>query len=428
MSDPVIDLGVLRHGPDPDPLPRPPRANGRQLRAALVALLALLTLAAAAPPPPPRAVVTLPARPGADVLVDGDLALVIEPTSTSRLQERRLAAYRLPGGEPAWQMPLSAEARYWRISPVGKLLILSGYEIGPQGQSTTTIVLDRATGAYRWQQPGSADKLVDGNLLLRTGGESEPSVLRVVDSCCGTVRWQLPATTAGISPRETERGVDRLVLNPPDGPVEVRDATTGAVLARADLLPDDGGRFGLEVLDDLLLVIDRGSGTVTAYGLDQLDRRWIRPNVTVDFVMTCGPVLCLRTGANQLQALDPATGEVHWSSNRWGWAWGVEDRLLANVLGGGTSPDRFVVLDALTGQEVAVLGQWDLYRRDQGDQLTAVRKHPDGGVVVGEVDMRAGTVRILDVLRDARGECQVIDYRLLCASPSGSYRLWQLGR
>ncbi|WFE49608.1 PQQ-binding-like beta-propeller repeat protein [Micromonospora sp. WMMD1155] len=427
MSDSVIDLGVLRHGPDPDPSPRPPRANGRQLRVALVALLALLTLAAAGAPQPRRSVVTLPAQPGADVLVDGDLAVVIEPTSTSNLQQRRLAAYRLPGGEPAWQAPLSADARYWGIFPLGELLVVTGFEIGPRGRDVTTIALDRATGAYRWQQPAGANRLADGNLLLRAGGESEPSVLRVVDPCCGTVRWQLPATTAEITFRETERGIDRLILNPPDGPTEVRDATTGAVLARADLRPADGGRFGLEVLNDLLLVIDRGSGAVTAYGLDQLDRRWIRPNVTVDFALDCGPVLCLRTGANQLQALDPATGEVRWSSDRWGWAWGAEDRLLANVVGGGDSPGRFVVLDAPTGQEVAVLGQWDLYRRDRGGPLTTVRKHPDGGVVVGEVDMRAGTVRKLDVLRDATGDCQVTDSHLLCVGP-GTYRLWQLRR
>ncbi|MEV4766878.1 PQQ-binding-like beta-propeller repeat protein [Micromonospora chokoriensis] len=426
MSDSVIDLGVLRHGPDPDPLPRPPRANGRQLRTALVALLALLTLAAAGAPQPRRAVVTLPVRSGADVLVDGDLAVVIEPTSTSNPQQRRLAAFRLPGGEPVWQLPLSEAARYWGIFPLGELLILTGYEIGPQGRDMTTIALDRATGAHRWQQPGSADKLADGNLLLRSGGESEPSVLRVVDPCCGTVRWQLPATTAGISPRETERGVDRLILSPPDGPVEVRDATTGAVLARADLLPADGGRFGLEVLDDLLLAVDRGSGVVTAYGLDQLDRRWIRPNVSVDFALDCGLVLCLRTGSNALQALDPATGEVRWGSSRWGWAWPSGDRLLANVLGARDSSDRFVVLDALTGQEVADLGRWDLYQLRQDGRLLGTRKHPDGGVLVGELDVLAGEVRVLDVLRDATGECQVIDHRLLCVSPGGTYRLWQL--
>ncbi|MEO3774267.1 PQQ-binding-like beta-propeller repeat protein [Micromonospora sp. B9E7] len=426
MTDSVIDLGVLRHGPDPDPSPRPPRAHGRQLRAALVALLALLTLAAAGAPPPRQVVLTLPVRPGADVLVDGDLFVVIEPTSTPSSQQRRLAAYRLPGGEPAWQMPLSGEARYWGIFPLGGLLMLTGYEIGPQGRDTTTIALDRATGAYRWQQPGSASKLVDGNLLLSSGGESEPSVLRAVDPCCGTVRWQLPATTAEISPHETARGIDRLIFSPPTGPVEVRDATTGVVLTRSDLRPADGGRFGLQVMDDLLLALDRGSGTVTAYGLDQLDRRWIRPNVNVDFALDCGLVLCLRTGSNRLQALDPATGEVRWSSSRWGWAWGHEDRLLANVLGRGDSSDRFVVLDALTGQEVADLGRWDLYELSQGGRLVGTRKHPDGGVLVGEVDVLAGEVRVLDVLRDATGECQVISYHLLCSGPSGTYRLWQL--
>ena len=57
VSDSVIDLGELRHGTDPEPMPRPPRAHGRQLRCALVVLLALVTLAASA-------VVTAPAGPG----------------------------------------------------------------------------------------------------------------------------------------------------------------------------------------------------------------------------------------------------------------------------------------------------------------------------------------------------------------------------
>lgn len=190
MSDSVIDLGELRHGTDPEPLPRPPRANGRQLRCTLVLLLALVTLAASAVSPPRLAPVTLPTQPGADVLVDGDLVLVMEPTSPGR--QGRLAAYRLPGGEPVWQAPLSAEARYWGMTPLAGMMLVTGYEIGPEGRETRTVALDRATGAYRWQQPGSVFELTDGNLLLRTGGETQPSGLRVVDPCCGTVRWQLP--------------------------------------------------------------------------------------------------------------------------------------------------------------------------------------------------------------------------------------------
>ncbi|MET7822825.1 PQQ-binding-like beta-propeller repeat protein [Micromonospora zamorensis] len=425
MSDSVIDLGELRHGTDPEPLPRPPRADGRQLRCALVLLLALVTLAASAVPPPRRAPVTLPTQPGADVLVDGDLVLVMEPTSPGR--QGRLAAYRLPGGEPVWQAPLSAEARYWGMTPLAGMMLVTGYEIGPEGRETRTVALDRATGAYRWQQPGSVFELTDGNLLLRTGGETQPSGLRVVDPCCGTVRWQLPATTAEINVRDIGHGVDRVVLNQVDGPVEVRDAVTGAVLARADLRPPDGGPIRVDLTKDLLLAIDRGSGTVTAYGLDKLDQRWSRAGVNVDFALDCGPVLCVRTGNNELQAIDTATGALRWRNTRWGWAWPYDGRLLVNVLSSEDGPEHFVVLDPLTGRELADLGRWDLYQLSLGGRLVGTRRHPDGGVVVGEVDVRAGKVQVLDVLPQAIGECQAMTDHLVCgAAPAGAYRIWEL--
>ncbi|MEU8159049.1 PQQ-binding-like beta-propeller repeat protein [Micromonospora parva] len=423
MSDSVIDLGELRHGPDPDPLPRPPRAHGRTLRCALVVLLALVTLAAGAVTPSRPAPVTLPARPGSDVMIDGDLLLVMEPTSPRR--QGRLAAYRLPDGEPVWQVPLSAEARYWGMTSLNGMLLTTGYEIGPEGRETRTIALDRATGAYRWQQPGTVTKLTDGNLLLRSGGETEPSSVRAIDPCCGTVRWQLSGVTADVTVRGDERGVDRVVLNQLDGPVEVRDAITGAVLARADLRPPDRGPIGLDLINDLLLAVDRGSGAVTAYGLDRLDRRWTRTRVNVDFTLDCGPVLCLRTGNNELQALDPATGEVRWRSSRWGWAWPTDGRLMANISGIGPL-EQYIVLDALTGRQLADLGRWELYQLGVG-RLVGIRRHPDGGVLVGELDVGAAKTRVVDVLPRATGDCQAVTGYLVCSvAAPGSYQLWKL--
>ncbi|MFI6241091.1 PQQ-binding-like beta-propeller repeat protein [Micromonospora sp. NPDC050795] len=423
MTGPVIDLGELRHDPDPDPVPRPPRAHGRPLRFALVVVLALVTLAGSVVTPARPAPVTLPVRSGSDVMVDGDLLLVLEPTNTTT-RRARVSAYRLPGGEPVWQAPLSAEARYWGMTPLAGMLLATGYEIGPEGRETTTVALDRATGAYRWQQPGTVSKLKDGNVLLRSGGETLPSTLRVVDPCCGTVRWQLSGTSAETTVRGTERGVDRVVLSEVDGPVEVRDAITGAVLARADLRPPDGGRVGLDLTKDLLLAIDRGSGTVTAYGLDQLEARWTRARLHVDFALDCGPVLCVRTGNNELQALDPATGQVRWSSTQWGWAWPTDGRLMANISGIGPL-EQYIVLDALTGQQVADLGRWELYQLGPGGRLVGIRRHPDAGVLVGELDVGAGEVRIVDVLPDATGECQAITGYLVC-SAAGGYQLWKL--
>ncbi|MGW5560980.1 outer membrane protein assembly factor BamB family protein [Micromonospora sp. NPDC003944] len=425
MSDSVIDLGELRHGSEPESLPRPTRAHGRPLRCALVVLFALVTLAAAAVSPPRRAPVLLPAPPGADVMVDGDLILLMERADTGQRQTR-LSAFRLTGGEPVWQAPLSAEARYWGMTSLAGMVLATGYEIGPEGRDTLTVALDRATGAYRWQQPGTVSKLSDGNALLRSGGETVPSRVRAADPCCGTPRWQLPLTTAEISIRDTGYGVDRLVLNHGNGLVEVVDATTGAALARAEVGPPGAAPLGIELIDDLLLAIDRGSGTINAYGLDRLDKLWTRTGGPIEFALNCGPVVCLRSAGNELLALDPATGDVRWRSDRWLWGWPYDGRLLANVSGFGPM-EQYIVLDALTGRQLADLGRWELYQLGAGGRLVGIRRHPDGGVLVGEFDIGAGEVRVLDVLPDATGECQAITGYVVCSSAAAeSYQLWKL--
>ncbi|MFI6781020.1 PQQ-binding-like beta-propeller repeat protein [Micromonospora sp. NPDC050276] len=425
MTGPVIDLGELRHGSDPDPLPRPPRANGRSLRCALALLLVLVTVGAAAAPPPRRSVVTLPVRPGADVLIDGDLLLGIEPINDTRTLQRRLAAYRLPSGAPVWQASLPGEARYWGIAPVAGMLLVTGYEIGVDSQSSLTVALDRATGAYRWQQPGSATLLADGSLLLQAGGEGQPVSLRAVDACCGNVRWQLPAA-ANVEVQHSGRGAARVVLHQRNGPTEVRDAATGSVLARADLRPPGGEPLDfVQVINDLLVTIGGEPTTVTGYGLDRLDRRWTSTRGRVEFSADCGPVLCLRTGANELQAIDIATGELRWRSDRWRWGWPFEGRLMVSASDGG-AVEHYLVLDALTGRQLADLGQWSLFQLGVGGRLVGVRRHPDSGMLVGELDIRAGKVRILDVLPEAVGNCQAIVDHLLCTTPNGSYQLWTL--
>ncbi|MEV7987201.1 PQQ-binding-like beta-propeller repeat protein [Micromonospora sp. NPDC085948] len=427
MSGSVIDLGELRHGPElePAPSPRPPRAKGRPLRCALALLLALATLAAAGPPPPGRTVVTVPAEAGADVQIDGDLVLVINPV-TVQAPQWRLAAFRLSDGEPVWDTPLPGKARFWGIQPKDGLLLLTGYEIGADARDTLTVALDRATGAYRWQQPGGSFELADGNVLLQSVGEDQPLSLRVVDPCCGTVRWQLSTPTAGVTAQPVGEKADRVVLSDVRGPVEVRDALTGAVRARADLRPPDGGPLGyVQVENDLLLTAGGQPGALTAYGLDRLDRRWSTTIGEIDFVQGCGAVLCLGTRSSGLWGVDPATGEVRWRSDRWAWAWPSGGQLVASTRSSDPLGDVFVV-DVRTGQEVANLGRWELYQLDSSGRLLGVRPHPDGGVLVGELDVSAGTSRVADLLPDATGRCQAIAGHLLCAGTGGPYQIWQL--
>ncbi|MFC4021854.1 PQQ-binding-like beta-propeller repeat protein [Micromonospora sp. GCM10011542] len=428
VTGPVIDLGELRHEPEQAPLPRPPRARDRPLRCALALLLVLATMAAGAPPAR-RSVVTLPARLGTDALVAGDLFLVIDPISP-QARQRRLVAFRLPGGEPAWQVPLPMDGRFWGISQQGGMLLVTGHQATPGGGGTLTVALDQATGAYRWQQPGSATELADGSLLLESVDGDEPGSLRAVDPCCGTVRWQLRTAPGEISYHQTGRGVDRVVLSRTDGWTEIRDATTGAVLVRRDLRAAHARAFGtVQVVGDLLLAVGGVPATITAYGLDRLDRRWSTGADGLLYASDCGSVVCFQNGAGGLRAVEPGTGRLRWTSDRWVAVWPLAGRLVASTLSNaGPGVEQLAVLDPASGRVLAELGRWELARFASEEPVVVVRRHPDGGLLVAELDIRAGAVRMLDVLPDAAGECQSGHGRLLCRRFDGSYGLWTLNR
>ncbi|MFD0787901.1 PQQ-binding-like beta-propeller repeat protein, partial [Micromonospora azadirachtae] len=233
----------------------------RPLRSALVLLVLLVTVVSGGPLPR-REVVSLPAALGSEALIAGDLYLVVEPVGPDGTQ-RRLNAYRLPGGERIWQVPLPVPGRYWGMSVQDGMLLIAGYEAaGGDPPGTVTIALERATGEFRWQQPGSPLPVSGGGLLLETGDE-RGGTMRVVDSCCGRVRWRADRPAGQFTFRFAGPGVDRLVHSTADGRVVVRDAATGVVRAEADLwdpaygrevsVPTDGPQMGVQVVGDLLL-------------------------------------------------------------------------------------------------------------------------------------------------------------------------------
>ncbi|MET7749436.1 PQQ-binding-like beta-propeller repeat protein [Micromonospora sp. NPDC005367] len=431
MSDRVIDLGELRHGAEPEePLPRPPRAAGRPLRGALVLLLLLATLVSGVPLPR-REVLSLPAALGSEALIAGDLYLVVEPTGSDGSQ-RRLDAYRLPGGERIWQVPLPVRGRYWGMSLRDGMLLVAGYEAtegDPPG--TVTIALDPATGESRWQQPGSPLPVSGGGLLLETGDVERGGTLRVVDSCCGRVRWRADTPTGYLTFRFNGSGVDRLVHSTADGRVVVRDASTGVVLAEADLWnsadgrePTEGLEMGAQVVGDLLVTLGGGSTTVTAYGLDRLDRRWRTELDGAAYSSECGPVLCFQGRSGDLRAVDPATGRQLWTGAGW-IAISTGAGLVVAV--GNDSRAELAVLDPVTGAVRGQLGRWDLVTpADAGGPIIGVRPRPGGGLLVAELDLAAGAARPLDVLPDASGNCQSIGYQLACRKPAGGFGLWRL--
>ncbi|MET8041669.1 PQQ-binding-like beta-propeller repeat protein [Micromonospora sp. NPDC005215] len=432
MTGPVIDLGELRHGPDPEPLPlpRPPRANGRPLRGALVLLLVLATLGSAAVPPPRPAAVTLPAQLAAEILFTADLFVVLDP-DPGQPTRRRMSAFRLPDGDLLWQTVVPMQGHNWGITSAGGVLLVTVYEVLPPELSVLSMAFDRETGAYRWQQPGRPDPLADGNVLLQSGADDEPVTLRAVDPCCGTVRWQLTNAAEYVSLRQRARGVDRVVLHRRSGLTEVYDAITGAELARADLRPPEGDTYGsVQVVNDLLLTSSGSPARITAYGLDRLDQRWDTTTTDrIDYIDDCGPVLCPQRHGGELWGVDPATGQMRWRSSRWAWLFPYDGRMVATAARPvDVPPQRLFVVDPMTGRELADLGRWELAPVGLDGPLVGVRPHPDGGLVVAELDVRAGKARVLDVLPDVARNCQAIVGLLLCQLVDGSYRLFRMPR
>ncbi|MER7456956.1 PQQ-binding-like beta-propeller repeat protein [Micromonospora sp. NPDC126480] len=421
----VIDLGELRPAYQPVPPVRPRRKAPRLPLLAVVLLVALVTSAASAPVPARDAAV-VPAPLGADWIVgDGSLFIVHPPERIGA--DRSVTAHRLPSGAEVWRAPLPVSGEFRGLVVGPDLLFLSGNDL--RSRDSLTVALDMATGARRWQQPGAALLVAGGNVVLREVADDETVTLRAVEACCGTLRWQEYVPSQAFGYHFTDVGADRVVLTYPSGRIEVRDAGTGVEVASADL-PGIAGRPAdvAQVVGDLLLIAD---GTrVTGYGVDRLDRRWQAAVPGGMYAGRCGGQLCFRSPAGSLQALDAATGRPLWSLDGRNDPWELSGRLvLARLSVTGTGRPDLAVLDPATGAVRAELGRWWLARSPRPDDpLIGVRAHPDGGLLVAELDTAVGAVRPLDVLPDAAADCEVADGCLLCRRNDGSLGLWSLRR
>ncbi|MER7332294.1 MULTISPECIES: PQQ-binding-like beta-propeller repeat protein [unclassified Micromonospora] len=425
----LIDLGELRDEPDREaPLPRPPRAVGRPLRVALVLALLVATLAGAAPAPE-RVSVVVPARPGSEAFLAGDRFYVVEPAEREPEGAVEVRAYALPARAPAdgrapaplWRARVPAAGRFWQVQSVPGVVLFS-----VTGEQTfgETLALDAATGRERWRQPGHPWPDLAGTLLVQTADS-----VRSVDPASGRALWSVRTPPEGAHFGGVRDGlVKRIVLLTADGRAEVRDLRSGDLLHAADLLPDGQPAFGQTVVtDDLLLLVRHQAGALTAYGLDGLRPRWEVRLPTVDYVSECGGLLCVGGPFVGFRVLDPATGAVRWTGEGWlGVLSGRGGRLLA-VAPGPTTGERLGVLDAATGRQVADLGAWQLMPWHDDDRLLAVRPAASGGgLVVGELDVVAGRARVVDVLRDASGECRGGAEAVLCRLRTGEIGVWRL--
>ncbi|MEV4760349.1 PQQ-binding-like beta-propeller repeat protein [Micromonospora sp. NPDC049559] len=433
-----------------------------------LALLALLTLTAAAPARrAPEATIRI--NIGATSIVQGGEAIfVIDPLGTAGVPNPHVVAFRLPGAEPLWRVPVPIAA-----TPAGQA-VAGGVPVGayvadgaplllsanPEtGDVPRTVALDTATGRTRWDRPGGfASFTIEGAALLwdapptirdaATEAVEPAGTLRAVDPATGAERWAYPVparTQLSYHPdgRNHPDGTDRVdlvVLWTRDEPVRLLDATTGRIAGTlappvepprniaARVGESTGYWSGVQVVGDLLMLLGPDQTTLTAYGLARLDRRWTvqRDPKTEFWLDSCGAYPCFRRPQGGVRVLDPATGRTLWTDGSPRFLWPVGDYLLAgDMIFERAAP--MTALETRTGRVVGELGTWALLDQpDQRGPRLVLRQKPSGKAWLAELDPSTATSRVLMELSDISGGCVVYRTVFTCRRLDGSTALWPI--
>ncbi|WFE34433.1 PQQ-binding-like beta-propeller repeat protein [Micromonospora sp. WMMD975] len=415
----VIDLGELRdEAPTPGPAARPPRAVGRPFRTALALLVALVTLAAGAPPAR-SAVGAIPGGPGSTAFLSEDRVYVVRPPHGWPDTERELVAYRV--GRELWRTPLPGIGDVMSVWQAGGR-VLAAVRTGDD-QEWETVALDAGTGASRWRQPGIAVPAGDGLLLFPAGG-SAPRAVRRLAVTDGHTTWTAP-TSADVQVSYGPSGVERLLLRSTAGETVVLDAVTGARLAARNLRPGQPpAQRRMAAVAGLLVEIREAGDAVDAYELDTLRPLWTAELPLVGALERCGALLCAGRSTGGLWALDPATGAVRWTVERWTGVLRAESgHLLVGAEDAGGA--RLAVLAEADGRLVADLGGWGVLGQSEADDgLLLTRPLGGGRLLLAEPDLSGGPPAARDVLTGT--DCTAGRTLLVCRERGGDFTLRRL--
>ncbi|MFI2650359.1 PQQ-binding-like beta-propeller repeat protein [Micromonospora fulviviridis] len=423
----VIDLGELRDDAPPGPAGRRPRAAGRPFRSAVVLVVALVTLAAAAPPARPAAR-TLAGGPAAAAFVSGDRVYVVQPPDPQRGVGRQLVAYRAGDGPPRtlWRTLLPGAGVATSVWEQDGTVLLVGRTAGDSAWET--LGFDARTGRVSWLQPGVGFP-AGGALLMQVPEVSGRQAIRRVAVSDGRTLWSVPGTPDNVELSFGPSGVERLVHLTAAGETVVYDAVSGTRLVARDLAGGDRPTRRRTLLAaGMLLVIGDDVGTVTAYDLDTLQRRWTAALPLVGYAERCGSLLCANRLTGGTWALDPATGAVRWTDDRWaGTLAAAGGRLLVAAGDAAATGTALAVVEEATGRLVADLGVWEVVPQDEFDgRLFAVRRIRNSRLLLVELDPAGSRPEVREVLVGAVGDCRMGAELVVCRHTNGGFGLWRL--
>jgi outer membrane protein assembly factor BamB len=406
---------------------RPGRSRPRG-RSAL-AVLSLILLAFAGPATPPVSeqlkATLITARNEDNVFVSAGKLYVIDAAATGL--PRPMRTYRLPDGKLLARATLQIPEAVTGVLAVGDTTLVET----TIGQRPAVIALDPASGSSRWWQFGLVrGASAAGGLVLLTNDRDAAEDFDAVDLRTGLYRWGVLAPVGGLLLTAGERGgAPRwLVSVDPQGRLDSYDALTGKRFATAQAAPFGPLPAALAQPVGSLLVVGADAFGATAYALPGLTVRWHRPTGSFEFAdgwlePDCGALLCAYLP--KLVALDPATGQTRWTSDRWTYAQRAAGYLVAGNANGTPDQMPLTVLDPATGRVRADLGGWRQVLGPDGTMAYAVNAtgHP---TLFGRFDPARMTVRILGTTDADFGHCDAAAGAVVCHLTDGPVAIWRL--
>jgi hypothetical protein len=169
----------------------------------------------------------------------------------------------------------------------------------------------------------------------------------------------------------------------------------------------------------------RERSLLTAYAGDPPRVRWSVPDLAFSFGWRCGAALCRSGRADEVAALDPATGEVRWRSDG-NILWPATGHRVFSS--SQTRTDRstgMAVLDEAAGRELLRQEAWRPVALIEGEKLPVLAYSPDGEVLA-ILDARRLTARRLALFpTDHAAECWTSATNVTCRIGSDTFRAWR---
>ncbi|MGI5241714.1 PQQ-binding-like beta-propeller repeat protein [Dactylosporangium sp. CA-139066] len=340
----------------------------------------------------------LPPAPAAVLDGDGISAMRADAGALYLLMSAAVAAYRMPGGERRWIVPVEPGAQLLAASHGRVVLYVEEAATG-----TAAIVgLDAATGAEAWRRDGYVPSLAAGEgppgvVIARRDGTIDGRMLGL-DVRTGAVRWELATPAIRLLLLARDGGIEIADLDP-GGTLVVRDAGSAAVV-RTVALPGLGAVDGFDISGDRLLVYHFERTTLldsSVFDLTTGRRLWQRTDMAArGGLWWCGTLLCTGT-VGRTTVVDPDTGDERWRLTGWTdlgpfdaghmWATAPTPDTADPSLGA-------IVLDAATGRVVRRFGAWDVVAALPGHAALVTGRNP-GGSLVARLDLATGAVTVL---------------------------------